>query len=79
MGRVEGRTALVTGASRGIGRAIAMELAREGARVAINYAHSEAGAQETADEIRNAGGTCILVKADIASAAEAREMASTFS
>ncbi len=74
MGRVEGRTALVTGGSRGIGRAIAIELAREGARVAINFASNEARAQETADEINNAGGTCILYKANIAVATEARAM-----
>lgn len=74
MGRVEGRTALVTGGSRGIGRAIAIELAREGASVAINFASNEARAHETADEINNAGGTCILYKANIGIAKEARAM-----
>jgi acetoacetyl-CoA reductase/3-oxoacyl-[acyl-carrier protein] reductase len=74
MGRIEGKTALVTGASRGIGRAIAVELAREGARVAVNYASSEAKAQEVAAEIEKLGGTCVLVKANLGVAKEARAM-----
>jgi acetoacetyl-CoA reductase/3-oxoacyl-[acyl-carrier protein] reductase len=74
MGRVEGKTALVTGASRGIGRAIAVELAREGATVAVNYASNEAKAQEVAGEIEKLGGTAMLVKANLAVAAEARAM-----
>lgn len=74
MGRVDGRTALITGGSRGIGRAIALELAREGASVAINYASNEAKAQEVADEINSAGGTCITIKANIGDASEARAM-----
>lgn len=74
MGRVEGKTALVTGSSRGIGRAIAIELAREGAKVAVNYAHNEAPAKEVADEISKLGGTCMLVKANIGVPQEAREM-----
>jgi acetoacetyl-CoA reductase/3-oxoacyl-[acyl-carrier protein] reductase len=72
MRRLKGKTALVTGASRGIGRAIAMELAREGARVAINYQSSDAKAQEVADEIKRFEGACILAKADLAVSQEAR-------
>jgi acetoacetyl-CoA reductase/3-oxoacyl-[acyl-carrier protein] reductase len=74
MGRVEGKTALVTGASRGIGRAIAVELAREGAKVAVNYATNDAKAQEVAQEIRDFGGTCHLIKANLGVAKEARAM-----
>jgi len=74
MGRLEGKTGLVTGASRGIGRAIAVELAREGAKVAINYQSSDAKAQEVANEITKAGGSCILAKANLADPKEARAM-----
>jgi acetoacetyl-CoA reductase/3-oxoacyl-[acyl-carrier protein] reductase len=74
MGRIDGKTALVTGASRGIGRAIAVALAREGAKVAINYAHNEAKAQEVAEEITAMGGTAMLVQANVGVAAEARAM-----
>ena len=74
MGRVEGKTALVTGGSRGIGRAIALELVREGAKVAVNYASNEAKAQEVAEEISKMGGTCVLVRANIGNAKEARGM-----
>jgi NAD(P)-dependent dehydrogenase (short-subunit alcohol dehydrogenase family) len=74
MGRVDGKTALVTGASRGIGRAIAIELAREGAKVAINYSSSEAKAKAVAEEITNLGGTAIFYKADIGNSKEVRAM-----
>ena len=74
MGRLEGKTALVTGASRGIGRAIAIELAREGAKVAVNYQSNDAKAQEVADEIAKLGGAAMLVKANLANPQEARAM-----
>jgi len=74
VGRLEGKTALVTGASRGIGRAIAIELAREGAKVAINYSSSDAKAKEVAEEIKKLGGTAILCKADIGNSKEVRAM-----
>ena len=74
MGKLEGKTALVTGASRGIGRAIAIELAHEGAKVAVNYQNNDAKAQEVVDEIGKFGGTAILAKANLANPKEAREM-----
>ncbi|MCC7073375.1 MAG: 3-oxoacyl-[acyl-carrier-protein] reductase [Deltaproteobacteria bacterium] len=68
MGQLKDKIALVTGASRGIGRAIAVELAREGAKVIVNYAGNEAAAAETARLIKEAGGPePILLKFDVAS------------
>ena len=74
MGRLNGKTAIVTGASRGIGRAIALELAREGAKVAVNFQSSEEKAKEVADEIGKLGGTCVLAKANLSISQEARAM-----
>jgi acetoacetyl-CoA reductase/3-oxoacyl-[acyl-carrier protein] reductase len=74
MGRLEGKTALVTGGSRGIGRAITMELAREGVKVALNYQSSDAKAQEVADEIAQFGGTCLLAKVNVSNSKEARAL-----
>jgi acetoacetyl-CoA reductase/3-oxoacyl-[acyl-carrier protein] reductase len=74
MGRLNGKTALVTGASRGIGRAIAVELAREGARVAINYQNNEERAKEVAYDIGKFGGACVLKKANLANPKEARAL-----
>jgi acetoacetyl-CoA reductase/3-oxoacyl-[acyl-carrier protein] reductase len=74
MKRVEGKTALVTGASRGIGRAIALELAREGARVAVNYASNDAAAHAVAAEIEQLGVQCVLYKADLGDPRQARAM-----
>jgi acetoacetyl-CoA reductase len=74
MGRLNGKTALVTGASRGIGRAIAIELAREGAKVALNYQSSDERAKEVAYDIGKFGGTCVLAKANISDPKEARAM-----
>ncbi len=59
------RVALVTGGSRGIGRAIAVELARTGHRVAINYARRPDAAEATAGLVTEAGGTAITIQADV--------------
>lgn len=74
MGRLNGKTALVTGASRGIGRAIAIELAREGAKVALNYQSNDEKAKEVAYDISKFGGTCVLAKANVADPQEARAL-----
>ena len=65
--RLKGKVAVVTGASRGIGRAIALRLARDGALVCVNY-HSNAGAaQAVVGEIREAGGEAFALQADVGS------------
>ncbi|MBK9166383.1 MAG: glucose 1-dehydrogenase [Bryobacterales bacterium] len=66
MGPLEGRTALVTGASRGIGRATALRLARDGAAVAVNYRDQKEAAEAVCAEIAAAGGRAIAVRADVA-------------
>jgi 3-oxoacyl-[acyl-carrier protein] reductase len=68
------KTALVTGASRGIGRGIAIELARAGCRVAINYASNAAAAGEALALVKTAGGDGFLVQGDVAVAADRRRM-----
>ena len=67
---LNGKVALVTGASSGIGRATAVALAASGARVAINFHRNEAGAQAVRAEIISAGGRAIVVPADVTSASE---------
>jgi NAD(P)-dependent dehydrogenase (short-subunit alcohol dehydrogenase family) len=68
--RMEAKTALVTGASRGIGRGIAVELARAGCRVAINYAGNGEAAAEALRLVRAAGGEGIVIQGDIAAPAD---------
>jgi len=72
-----GTTALVTGASRGIGAAVARALAAEGAVVAVNYFGSEAAAQAVVAEIRAAGGRALAVKADARDRGQLEAMAAT--
>lgn len=69
-----GKVALVTGASRGIGRAIALRLAGEGAKVAINYAGNTAKAEAVKAEIEQNGGEAILVQADVADSSAVEAM-----
>ncbi|MBP5199491.1 MAG: 3-oxoacyl-[acyl-carrier-protein] reductase [Schwartzia sp.] len=71
---LDGKCALVTGASRGIGRAVALKLASEGAKVALNFAGNEAAANEVRQEIEAMGGQAILVRADVADEAAVQEM-----
>lgn len=73
--RLEGKVALVTGASRGIGREIALELAREGASVAVNYAGSEAKALEVVDEIKAMGRDAFAIQADVSNSESVTDMA----
>ena len=75
--KLEGKKALVTGASRGIGRAIALALAAEGADVVVNYAGSEAAAKEVAAEIEAMGRKAFVVQADISSNEAATAMVDT--
>ena len=75
--RLTGKVAVVTGASRGIGRAIALRLAQEGAAVVINYNGSKERAQEVKTEIESAGGTAQIMQCDVADAASCDEMFQT--
>lgn len=72
MSKLDGKVALVTGASRGIGRAVAIELAKEDASVAVVYQNNEAKAQEVVDEIKRLGGSSSAMKADVSNSADAR-------
>ncbi|MDD5557758.1 MAG: 3-oxoacyl-ACP reductase FabG [bacterium] len=68
------RTALVTGASRGLGAAVARALAAAGARVAVNYRARRDSAERVADDIRRTGGEAVCLGADVAGAGEAEAM-----
>jgi 3-oxoacyl-[acyl-carrier protein] reductase len=72
--RLDGRVALVTGGSRGIGRAIALALAEQGARVAVNYVNRAGDADAVVAAIRANGGTAIAVQADVSARSEVDAM-----
>lgn len=70
MRKLEGKVAVVTGASRGIGRAIALKLAEEGAKVVVNYSGSQAKAEEVVAMIQENGGEAIAVQASVSQTEE---------
>jgi 3-oxoacyl-[acyl-carrier protein] reductase len=74
MKKLDGKIAVVTGASKGIGAAIAKHLAAEGAAVVVNYASSKEGADRVVDEITSAGGKAIAIQADVTKKAEVEQL-----
>jgi NAD(P)-dependent dehydrogenase (short-subunit alcohol dehydrogenase family) len=68
--QLESRTALVTGASKGVGKGIALELARRGCDVAVNYNSDAAGAEATAEEIRSFGRQALIVQGNVGRSAD---------
>src|SRR3990167_2826770 len=74
---LKGKTALVTGASRGIGNSIAFELAKEGADIIVNYASSNKKAEELVDKIKKLGNKSIAIKADVSDYNEVAKMFET--
>ncbi|KQT79543.1 oxidoreductase [Methylobacterium sp. Leaf465] len=74
MSKLQGKVAVVTGASKGIGAGIATALARDGAAVVVNYASSQTGAEAVVAGITAAGGRAIAVRADVSKAAEAQAL-----
>ncbi|MBE6059848.1 MULTISPECIES: 3-oxoacyl-[acyl-carrier-protein] reductase [unclassified Clostridium] len=70
----KGKNVVVTGGSRGIGRAIAIEFGKKGANVVINYVSSDAEAEKVAEEIKSLGGNAILVKGDVSSFEEGKKL-----
>ena len=72
--KLSGKIAIVTGASRGIGRALALRLGHDGAAVAINYVNNAAGAEEVKAEIKTAGGDAIALQADVSKPADIQRL-----
>jgi 3-oxoacyl-[acyl-carrier protein] reductase len=70
MGKLDGKIALVTGASKGIGAGVALSLAKEGAAVAVNYASDRQGAVRVVEKIKAAGGKAIAVQGNVTSSEE---------
>ena len=76
---LNGKVALVTGGSRGIGRAIAVALARSGADVAVNFVHNENAAQECVDDIQHLGRQAIAIQADVGYINQTKNLVKTVS
>jgi 3-oxoacyl-[acyl-carrier protein] reductase len=72
MKKLNGKVAIVTGASKGIGAAVAKRLGAEGASVVVNYGSDNAGAENTVTGITNAGGKAVAIQADMSEVADAR-------
>ncbi len=72
--RLKEKVALITGSSRGVGRAIALAYAREGANIVVNYTSNKEAGEEVVEAIRGKGGMAILFKADVAKAPEAEAL-----
>lgn len=72
--KLKGQSALVTGASSGIGQAIAIEMAKEGAQVVINYISNEKATQQMLEEIKSFGGIAIAIKADVSKEDQVKSM-----
>jgi 3-oxoacyl-[acyl-carrier protein] reductase len=76
LSKLEGRTALVTGASRGIGKAIALALGKAGCNVVVNYQKERESAQAVAAQIRSMGRGCMVRQADVSSKTQAEQLVS---
>ena len=77
MGKLQGKSAIVTGASRGIGKDIALYLAKEGARVAVNYSGSREKAEAVVEEIKSLGGEAFAIQANVDQTEDVKRLIST--
>src|SRR3989344_682415 len=75
--KLQGKVALVTGSSRGIGKATAIRLAKEGAKVVVNYINDEKASAQVVNEIKKLGGEAIAVKADVSNEEQVKNMIKT--